>query len=65
MRLKNEEGIGYHKFEGIENDERQSGTICSTNSGKGGATSGPSSEIDYISTIDGISIGKTIEGAKA
>jgi hypothetical protein len=22
MRLKNEEGIGYHKFEGIENDER-------------------------------------------
>jgi len=38
--LKNEEGIGEHKFEGIENDEGQNGTICNTNSGKGSATSG-------------------------
>jgi len=43
VRLKNEEGMAKHKFEGIENDEGQSGTICSTNSGKGGATNAPSS----------------------
>jgi len=29
-----------HKFEGIENDEGESGTICIANSGKGSANSG-------------------------
>jgi len=40
MRLNDEEGIGEHVFEGIENDEGQIGTICSANSGKGSANSG-------------------------
>jgi hypothetical protein len=38
--FKSEKGIGEHKFEGIENDEGHSGTICNTNSGKGSPTSG-------------------------
>jgi len=42
LTLKREEGITKHKFEGIENDEGQSGTLCSTNNGKGGATNAPS-----------------------
>jgi hypothetical protein len=41
--FKNEEGTKEHKFEGTENDEGQSGTICSTNSGKGNATNGTGS----------------------
>jgi hypothetical protein len=43
LRLRNEKGIGEHKFEGTKNDEGQSETIYSTNSGKGNATSGPNS----------------------
>ncbi len=53
--LKNEEGTRKHKFEGKKNDEGQNRTICSTDNGKGSATSGPSSQTDYISTIDDIS----------
>jgi hypothetical protein len=33
LRFKNEEGTREHLFECTKNDEGQSGTICSTNSG--------------------------------
>jgi hypothetical protein len=65
LKFKNEEGIGEHKFEGIENDEGQSGTICKTNSGKGSATSGLGSSIVSSSTTNDISTEETIMGIKA
>ncbi len=38
--LKSENKTKKHRFEGTENDEGHSGTIYSTNSGQGSATSG-------------------------
>jgi hypothetical protein len=40
LRLKSEKGIGKYRFEGIENDEGKSGTICSANNGNDSANSG-------------------------
>jgi hypothetical protein len=56
--LKSEEGIGEHRFESTKNDEKYSGTISNTNSGKGSATNG----LGSYSTIDDISIGETTKG---
>ncbi len=63
--FKSEKGIGEHKFEGIENDEGHSGTICNTNSGKGSPTSGLGSQIDSGSTTYDISTKETTKGVKA
>jgi len=40
LKLRSEEGIGKHRYEGIKNDEGHSGTICTINSGKGNANYG-------------------------
>ncbi len=63
LGFKIEEGIGEYKFEGIENDEGQSGTIYNTNSGKGSAN--PDSQTNQCNTTYDISIGETAEGVKA
>ncbi len=62
--LRSEKGIGKHKFEGTENDEGQSGTICNTNNGKASATSGSSSQINCSNTTNDISLGEIVEGAE-
>jgi hypothetical protein len=75
FKLKSEKGIGEHKFEGKENDERHSGTICSANNGIGNQTNyrvttnensiGDTTKgAETGGTIDDISIGKTTEGTK-
>jgi hypothetical protein len=38
--LRNEKGIGKHRFEGTENDEGWSGTINNANNNKGSANNG-------------------------
>jgi hypothetical protein len=63
-RLKSEEKTRYHICKGTNNDERQCGTICSANSGKGSANSCTNSQTNYKSTTNDNSIGKTVEGAK-
>jgi hypothetical protein len=51
----NEEGTRKHKSKDIENDEGQSGTICSANSGTSSVNSGTCSQIDYKGTTYDIS----------
>jgi len=65
LRLKSEEGTGEHKHEGTENDEGQSGTICSANNGKGDANNGTNSQIDYKDTTNDNSTRNTTKGAEA